>query len=160
MDGRLPSHVISHVIIPSTPIRPQGPAWLKDGPAEVRDVKEMHIAADAYQRTIIIVSVAHLCLGLALLAWVAPREYRKLNQRIKQATMGYAVLTIATALAAIVAALNGVLEAKWVSAILYTFVSFSNLIDGAFTWERWLAIHPGYEPSRLMRFAIGFYIFV
>lgn len=116
-------------------------------------------AAVDYYRTVTFTSIAILCAALALLAWVAPREYRRLNQRIKQVTLGYTVLTIATAALAIAAAANAVLAAPWVNALMYTFVALAQWIDGLFTWERYQNVFPGYEPPRVTRLAIHSYIF-
>ncbi len=134
-------------------------------PADVPDnfftrTSKLDPDSDLYRLVVGGCSVVFLLVALALLAYIAPRRYRQLNQRTKWAAMAHLTMAVCSSLLSLVAASLRLLSYQWLYAILATFLAVSQAVDGMYTWERYRLSHLDYKPSWVARGAVYLYIFV
>lgn len=122
------------------------------------DLSKLDLDSAYYRRVVSGCSGAFLLVALALLAWIAPRRYRRLNERTKHAAMAHLALAVCSSLVCLAAAALGLLGRQWVYALLSTFLAGTQGVDGVYTRERCRLTHPDYHPSWLVRWTVAAYI--
>lgn len=80
-----------------------------------------------------------LIVTLQLVSLIAPRKHRKLNEHTKAAALAHLALAVCSCVVALVAAGLNQLGRQWTYAVLSTFLSGTQMVDGIYTWERYAA---------------------